>query len=232
MTPLLILLFGVHPLTAVGTDLLYAAVTKTAGTAIHAKKGNVEWRVAALLATGSVPASVVTIWMLSGLPKQSPTTTLIISISIGVALIVAAMAIFFRRGIRNFALAHADNATRAQYSGPITVVFGAVLGVLVSLCSVGAGALGVAVLFFLYPRLAPARVVGSDLAHAVPLTVVAGLGHWIIGSVNWSIVGALLLGSLPGIYLGSYLATHISDRFLLPALASMLLLIGLRMIAS
>jgi uncharacterized protein len=232
MTPLLILLFGVHPLTAVGTDLLYAAVTKTAGTAIHAKKGNVEWRVAALLATGSVPASVLTIWMLSRLPKQSPTTTSIISISIGVVLIVAAMAIFFRRGIRNFALAHADNPTRTQYSGPITVVFGAVLGVLVSLCSVGAGALGVAVLFFLYPRLAPARVVGSDLAHAVPLTVVAGLGHSIIGSVDWSIVGALLLGSLPGIYLGSHLSTRISDRFLLPALASMLLLIGLRLIAS
>jgi uncharacterized protein len=232
MTPLLILLFGVHPLTAVGTDLLYAAVTKTAGTAIHAKKGNVEWRVAALLATGSVPASVLTIWMLSRLPKQSPTTTSIISISIGVVLIVAAMAIFFRRGIRNFALAHADNPTRTQYSGPIAVVFGGVLGVLVSLCSVGAGALGVAVLFFLYPRLAPARVVGSDLAHAVPLTVVAGLGHSIIGSVDWSIVGALLLGSLPGIYLGSHLSTRISDRFLLPALASMLLLIGLRLIAS
>jgi uncharacterized protein len=232
MTPLLILLFGVHPLTAVGTDLLYAAVTKTAGTAIHAKKGNVEWRVAAVLATGSVPASVLTIWMLSRLPKQSPTTTSIISISIGVALVVAAMAIFFRRGIRNFALARADNPTRTQYSGPITVVFGALLGVLVSLCSVGAGALGVAVLFFLYPKLAPVRVVGSDLAHAVPLTLVAGLGHWIIGSVDWSIVGALLLGSLPGIYVGSHLSTRISDRFLLPALASMLLLIGLRLITS
>ena len=232
MTPLLILLFGVHPLTAVGTDLLYAAVTKTAGTAIHAKKGNVEWRVAAVLATGSVPASVLTIWMLSRLPKQSPTTTSIISISIGVALIVATMAIFFRRRIRNFALARADNPTRTQYSGPITVVFGALLGVLVSLCSVGAGALGVAVLFFLYPKLAPVRVVGSDLAHAVPLTLVAGLGHSIIGSVDWSIVGALLLGSLPGIYLGSHLSTRISDRFLLPALASMLLLIGFRLIAS
>jgi uncharacterized membrane protein YfcA len=170
--------------------------------------------------------------MLSRLPKQSPTTTSIISISIGVALVIAAMAIFFRRGIRNFALARADNPTRTQYSGPITVVFGALLGVLVSLCSVGAGALGVAVLFFLYPKLAPVRVVGSDLAHAVPLTLVAGLGHSIIGSVDWSIVGALLLGSLPGIYVGSHLSTRISDRFLLPALASMLLLIGLRLIAS
>jgi uncharacterized protein len=232
MTPLLILLFGVHPLTAVGTDLLYAAVTKTVGTAIHAKKGNVEWRVAAALSTGSVPATVLTIWMLSRLPKQSPTTASIISISIGVTLIVAALAIFFRRRIRDFALARGDNPRRTQYSGPITIVFGAVLGALVSLCSVGAGALGVAVLFLLYPRLAPVRVVGSDLAHAVPLTLAAGLGHWIIGSVDWSIVGALLLGSLPGIYFGSHLSTHISDRFLLPALATMLLLIGLRLIAS
>ena len=232
MTPLLILLFGVHPLTAVGTDLLYAAVTKTAGTAIHSKNGNVDWRVAGLLAAGSVPATVLTIWVLSRMPKQSPTTAAIISMSIGVALIIAAVAIFFRRRIRDYALARADNPTRTRYSGPITVVFGALLGVVVSLCSVGAGALGVAVLFFLYPRLPPVRIVGSDLAHAVPLTLVAGLGHWIIGSVDWYIVGALLLGSLPGIYIGSHLAAHIADRFLLPALASMLMLMGLRLIAS
>jgi uncharacterized membrane protein YfcA len=163
MTPLLILLFGVHPLTAVGTDLLYAAVTKTAGTAIHSKKGNVDWRVAGLLAAGSVPATVLTIWVLSRVPKQSPTTATIISVSMGVVLIIAAVAIFFRRRIRDYALARADNPTRTRHSGPITVVFGAVLGVLVSLYSVGAGALGVAVLFFLYPRLPPARIVGSDL---------------------------------------------------------------------
>jgi uncharacterized protein len=232
MTPLLILFFGVHPLTAVGTDLLYAAVTKTAGTAIHYKNGNVDWRVAGLLAVGSVPATVLTIWVLSRMPKQSPTTAAIISTSIGVALIIAAVAIFFRRRIRDYALARADNPTRKRYSGPITMIFGALLGMVVSLCSVGAGALGVAVLFFLYPRLPPVRIVGSDLAHAVPLTLVAGLGHWILGSVDWHIVGALLLGSLPGIYIGSHLAAHIADRFLLPALASMLMLMGLRLIAS
>ncbi len=174
MTPLLILLFGVHPLTAVGTDLLYAAVTKTAGTAIHSKKGNVDWRVAGLLAAGSVPTTVLTIWVLSQVPKQSPTTATIISMSMGVALIIAAVAIFLRDRIRDYALARADNPTRTRYSGPITVVFGAVLGVLVSLCSVGAGAF-----------LPPVRIVGSDLAHAVPLTLVAGLGHWLIGSVDW-----------------------------------------------
>jgi uncharacterized protein len=158
MTPLLILLFGVHPLTAVGTDLLYAAVTKTAGTAIHSKKGNVDWRVAGLLAAGSVPATVLTILVLSRVPKQSPTTATIISMSMGVALIIAAVAIFLRGRIRDYALARADSPTRARYSGPITVIFGAVLGVLVSLCSVGAGAVGVAVLFFLYPRLPPVRM--------------------------------------------------------------------------
>ena len=153
--------------------------------------------------------------------------------SIGVTLIIAAVAIFLRRRIRDYALARADDPSRTRYAGPITVVFGAALGVLVSLCSVGAGALGLAVLYFLYPRLPPVRIVGSDLAHAVPLTLVAGLGHWLIGSVDWYIVGALLLGSLPGISdAGSYLATRISDRFLLPALASMLVLIGLRLVAS
>jgi uncharacterized membrane protein YfcA len=175
---------------------------------------------------------VFTIWLLAQLPKQSATTAAIISISIGATLIVAAVAIFFRRRIRNYALARADDPSRVRYAGPITVAFGALLGVLVSLCSVGAGALGVAVLFFLYPRLPPTRVVGSDLAHAVPLTLVAGLGHWVIGSVDWSIVGSLLLGSLPGIYLGSQLSTYVSDRVLFPALASMMLLIGLRLIAS
>ena len=198
MTPLLILRFGVHPLTAVGTDLIFAATTKTAGTAIHSKNGNVDWRVAGLLAAGSVPATVLTIWVLSRAPKQSPTTAAIISMSIGVTLIIAAVAIFLRRRIRDYALARADDPSRTRYAGPITVVFGAVLGVLVSLCSVGAGALGLAVLYFLYPRLPPVRIVGSDLAHAVPLTLVAGLGHWLIGSVDWYIVGALLLGSLPG----------------------------------
>jgi uncharacterized protein len=148
------------------------------------------------------------------------------------ALIIAAVAIFLRGRIRDYALARADNPTRTRYSGPITVVFGAVLGVLVSLCSIGAGALGVAVLFFLYPRLPPVRIVGSDLAHAVPLSLVAGLGHWLIGSVDWYIVGALLLGSLPGISIGSHVAARISDRFLLPVLASILVLIGLRLITS
>jgi uncharacterized protein len=231
MTPLLILLFGVHPLTAVGTDLLYAAVTKAAGTAIHSKRGNVDWNVVALLAAGSIPATVLTIWVLSLMPRDDPSTANTISIATGVAVIAAAVAIFFRDRIRDWALARAEDPTRTRYSVPITVAVGALLGSLVSFCSVGAGALGVAVLFFLYPKLPPVRVVGSDLAHAVPLTLVAGLGHWVIGGVDWHVAGALLLGSLPGIYAGSHLATRIADRVLLPILASILMLIGLRLIA-
>ena len=232
MTPLLILLFGVHPLTAVGTDLLFAATTKTAGTAIHSKNGNVDWRVADSWLPDPSPRRCSRFGSYPGRRSRDPTTAAIISMSIGVTLIIAAVAIFLRRRIRDYALARADDPSRTRYAAPITVVFGAVLGVLVSLCFVGAGALGLAVLYFLYPRLPPVRIVGSDLAHAVPLTLVAGLGHWLIGSVDWYIVGALLLGSLPGISIGSYLATRISDRFLLPALASMLVLIGLRLVAS
>jgi uncharacterized protein len=231
MTPLLILLFGVNPLTAVGTDLLYAAVTKTAGTVIHSRRGNVDWRVAALLAAGSIPATVVTMGVLSFMPKEDPSIAGIITISAGVALIAASAAIFLRRHIRNYALARAHDPARTRYTTPITIIFGALLGILVPVCSVGGGALGVAVLFFLYPRLPAARIVGSDIAHAVPLTLVAGLGHWLIGDVDWYILGSLLLGSLPGIFIGSHLAAQITDRILLPILAGILLLIGLRLIA-
>ena len=231
MTPLLILLFGVHPLTAVGTDLLYAAVTKTAGTAIHSKNGNVDWRVAGLLASNRYPPSAHDLGPVPDAEAEPDHSRHYLRVDRGGAD-HRGRSYLFRRRIRDYALARADNPTRTRYSGPITVVFGALLGVVVSVCSVGAGALGVAVLFFLYPRLPPVRIVGSDLAHAVPLTLVAGLGHWIIGSVDWYIVGALLLGSLPGIYIGSHLAAHIADRFLLPGLATMLMLMGLRLIAS
>jgi uncharacterized protein len=231
MTPVLILLFGVNPFTAVGTDLLYAAVTKTAGTAIHSRRGNVDWRVASLLAGGSIPATVLTIWILSLMPRQDPRAAGIISILAGVALIVASAAILFRQRIRSHALAHADDPARTRYAAPITIALGALLGVLVPVSSVGAGALGVAVLFSLYPRLPAARIVGSDLAHAVPLTLVAGLGHWLIGNVDWRILGSLLLGSLPGIFVGSHLAAQMADRILLRILACILLLIGARLIA-
>jgi uncharacterized membrane protein YfcA len=230
MTPLLVLLFGIHPATAVGTDLLYAALTKAGGTTVHARKGHVDWRITGLLVSGSIPASLLTIWALSLLPKQSAAVTHIISISLGVALLLTACAIVFRQKLQRYALNHAEDSTHTKLQAPITVAIGVLLGILVTVSSVGAGALGVAVLFFLYPKLPAIRIVGSDLAHAVPLTLIAGLGHWAIGSVDWSLLGNLLLGSLPGIWLGSHASSRVPERFLRPVLASMLVLVGGKLI--
>lgn len=231
MTPLLVLLFGIHPATAVGTDLLYAAITKSGGTVVHAQKGHVDWRITGLLAAGSIPAATLTIWALSYLPKRSEEVTHIISMSLGVALLLTACAIIFRKNLQRHALVHAEDTAHTKMLAPLTVAVGAILGVLVSISSVGAGALGVAVLFYLYPKLPTLRIIGSDVAHAVPLTLVAGVGHWLIGSVDWSLLGSLLLGSLPGIWLGSHASAKVPDRFLRPILATMLVLIGGKLIA-
>ncbi len=232
MTPLLVLLFGIHPATAVGTDLLYAAITKAGGTVVHAKKGHVNWRITGLLAAGSIPASILTIWALSYLPHQSPAVTHIISVSLGIALLLTAAAIIFRKNLQSYALSHAEDSTHTKFQAPITLATGILLGVLVTISSVGAGALGVAALFFLYPKLPALRIVGSDLAHAVPLTLVAGIGHWLIGSVDWALLGSLLIGSLPGIWLGSHASAKVPEKYLRPILASMLVLIGGKLIAA
>jgi uncharacterized membrane protein YfcA len=230
MTPLLVLLFGVPPATAVGTDLLYAAVTKAGGTVVHARKGHVQWRITRLLAAGSIPAAALTLWALSLLPRQSPAVTHVISTSLGIALLLTALSIIFRSKIQQHARAHAESG-EAKHLAPVTIAVGALLGVFVSISSVGAGALGVAVLSYLYPRLPALRVIGSDVAHAVPLTLVAGIGHWLIGSVDWSLLGSLLLGSLPGIWVGSHASAKVPERFLRPILASMLVLVGGKLIA-
>jgi uncharacterized protein len=230
MTPLLVLVFGIHPATAVGTDLLYAALTKAGGTLIHRNKGNVDWKITGLLAAGSIPAALITLALLSQLPARSPQVTHLISFSLGTALLLTALAIVFRARIINWSLRH-ENAFYRRHLGATTVAVGALLGMMVTISSVGAGALGVAALFFLYPRLPAVRIVGSDIAHAVPLTLVAGIGHWILGSVDWILLGSLLLGSLPGIWLGTQISSRIPDRVLRPLLASMLVLIGAKLIA-
>jgi len=231
MTPLLVLLFGIHPATAVGTDLLYAAITKAGGTVVHGRKGHIDWKVTGLLAAGSLPAAALTIWALSNLPKRSPEVTHVISASLGVALLLTATALIFRKQLLNYALKH-DNSEFHRSTGKLTVIVGAILGVLVSISSVGAGALGVAALFFLYPKLPSIRIVGSDVAHAVPLTLVAGIGHWLLGSVDWALLGSLLLGSLPGIWVGSHVSAKVPEKILRPILASMLVVIGGKLIAS
>lgn len=230
MTPLLVLLFGVHPATAVGTDLLYAALTKAGGTVAHGRKGHIDWTVTKRLALGSIPAAAITIWVLSQLPKGDNTLAHIISHGLGFALFLTAIAILFGRKLREYATLHAESPFRQRHLGIITVLVGVTLGVLVTISSVGAGALGVAALFFLYPALPTVRIVGSDVAHAVPLTLVAGLGHWLLGGVDWMLLISLLMGSLPGIWLGSHASAKVPEHILRRLLASMLVIIGSKLV--
>ncbi|HEY3778547.1 MAG TPA: sulfite exporter TauE/SafE family protein [Rhizomicrobium sp.] len=229
MTPLLVLLFGIHPTTAVGTDLLYAAATKTAGTVVHGANGTVDWRIVGWLALGSVPATILTLVILAHFGAQSGAANHVISLVLGLALIATAIAILFRRMILDY-FSRRGGARNAQRTAQFTVLLGAILGVLVSLSSVGAGAIGVTVLLVLYPSLPANRLVGSDIAHAVPLTLIAGFGHWLIGSVNLDLLVSLLCGSIPGIVLGSLVATRVPDNVLRPILAGSLALVGGRLI--
>jgi len=225
MTPLLVLLFGIHPATAVGTDLLYAAATKTAGTMIHGLHGTVDWRITRRLAAGSVPASILTLVAFAYLHPLNRGPGHLISQLLGVALILTAVALLFRARILAAGIGvFADVSERVR--ARLTTAMGAILGVLVSATSVGAGALGVTALVILYPRRRTAVIVGSDIAHAVPLTLVAGIGHWIVGSVDWHLMISLLCGSIPGIAIGSMISTRIPDAVLRPILAGTLLLVG------
>ncbi len=229
MTPLLVLVFGIHPATAVGTDLLYAALTKSAGTLVHARRRSVDWRITGHLAMGSIPSAAMTVLVLSRYDLKSAALSGFMSAVLGVALLLTATALIFKRHLNRYALAHTSAEAKPR-SPAATVAVGGILGLLVSLTSVGAGALGAAALFFLYPLLPSIRIVGSDIAHAVPLTLVAGIGHWWLGNVDWVLLGSLLIGSLPGITLGSHLAHRLPERILRPALATMLLVIGGKLI--
>jgi uncharacterized membrane protein YfcA len=221
MTPLLVLLFGIAPVTAVGTDLLFASITKVGGAWAHARRGGVEWKIVARLAAGSLPAAAATLLLLHWFVADQKGLTHIISVALGFALLLTAGSLLFRERLHAWA---ARRAARNPLPGPDrtllrTVIVGAVLGALVSASSVGAGALGVTALFFLYPRLSAARIVGTDIAHAVPLTLVAGLGHAAAGVVDWSLLASLLVGSLPGIWLGSNFGRKLPEPFLRGVLA-------------
>ena len=228
MTPLLILLFGIHPATAVGTDLLYAAVTKTAGSAVHGFNRNIDWRVVRLLATGSVPLTVITIAALGSVDINGSAARDFITVVLTIALFLTAATLVFReRIVARFATRIA--ALPAKQVAILTILAGAILGVLVSITSVGAGAIGVTALVLLYPRLPTARIVGSDIAHAVPLTLAAGIGHWFLGSINLDVLVFLLAGSIPGILIGSFAAVRIPETALRLVLAATLILVATKL---
>jgi uncharacterized protein len=229
MTPLLILLFGIHPATAVGTDLLYAAATKTGGTLMHGYTRTVDWRIVGRLASGSLPATAATLIVLSRLDLAGKGASAFITLVLGLALFGTALALIFRAQIQKL-YARRVGELDPRRTMLLTVATGAVLGVLVSISSVGAGALGVTALVLLYPKLRIVSIVGSDIAHAVPLTLLAGLGHWMIGSIDGHLLVSLLVGSIPGVVLGSYASTLVPDTALRLTLAATLILAGTRLV--
>jgi uncharacterized protein len=229
MTPILVLMFGIHPATAVGTDLLFASITKSFGTTVHGIGGTVDWKIVRRLATGSVPATILTVFMLKYLGSPSKEVTHLITLTLGGALIFTGMATLFQRRIVD-ALTVRFGSRDDSKTAPRTIILGSILGVLVSISSVGAGAIGVTALLILYPSLPLNRVAGSDIAHAVPLTLIAGLGHWWLGSVDFGLLGSLLVGSVPGVAVGSFAATRMSDTWLRPVLGSVLLFVGAKLL--
>ena len=229
MTPLLVLVFGVAPVTAVGTDLLYAGITKAAGSAAHGWKGNIDWRVAGWLAAGSVPATALGLLVLAALPPAGATTRVIVSTTLGVMLVATALAIAFRSRLLAWARAR-QSSWIAKHSVAATIAIGAFLGFAVTFSSVGAGAVGVTALVLLYPALATLRIVGTDIAHAIPITLLAGAGHALLGNVNGALLASLLLGSIPGIVLGSIAAARIPERVLRHSLVAVLLLAGTKLV--
>jgi uncharacterized protein len=228
MTPILVLLFGVAPAAAVGTDLWFAAITKMAGGLVHHSRGSVDWQVFRRLSLGSLPASIVTlVWLHQtgiGQMKQG----LIVS-ALGVVLLLTAIAMLLRKKLLALGQSYRTNdPDRFKGVQPVlTVVAGAILGFLVTLTSVGGGALGTVMLLFLYPfRMKPTTLVGTDIVHAIPLTIVAGTGHLVMGNVNFGLLGGLLLGSIPGILLGSLLATRAPEGVLRGSIATVLALVA------
>ncbi|MCB5943683.1 sulfite exporter TauE/SafE family protein [Acidocella sp. KAb 2-4] len=229
MTPLLVLVFGFHPSTAVGTDLLFAAATKTVGTTIHSAGKTVDWVIVRRLAIGSVPATLLCLLGIGYFGINSQGVTTAITAVLGVALLLSASSLLFKERIvhaisRRYPNFGEDRSVR------LTIAIGFVLGILVSLSSVGAGALGTVALIVLYPRLPIVRIVGSDIAHAVPLTLLAGLGHWYLGTINFALLVSLLAGSVPGIILGSLAARYAPDKALKLILGGILFLVGLKML--
>ncbi len=230
MTPILIILFGFYPTTAVGTDLLFATVTKSVGTSVHRAKGTIDWRIVRLLASGSLPAALAALLVLAWIGTPSPQISRIITGVLGVALLITAVAVLFRTSIADWAHRRGKRLNPAR-TAAATILLGLILGAAVTFSSVGAGAIGVTALVILYPDIPTSRIVGTDIAHAVPLTLVSGLGHLLLGSVNLGLLGALLLGSIPGVILGSLALARTNDRVVRIVLAAVLLLVTVRLLA-
>ncbi|MGH6878890.1 MAG: sulfite exporter TauE/SafE family protein [Rhizomicrobium sp.] len=224
MTPVLILVFGIHPVTAVGTDLLYACLTNASGTAVHAWNRTIDWKVVGWLAAGSVPMTALTLLALFFLDVHGDATQNLVTKILGFALFLTAVSLVFRKPLVQLYMDRVGTVS-PRLARNLTIATGALLGLLVSISSVGAGAIGVTALILLFPEMPMLRVVGSGIAHAVPLTLIAGLGHWALGSINWLLLGSLLAGSIPGIIMGSMVSPRIPESVIRNTLSATLILI-------
>lgn len=237
MTPILIFGFAVQPAVAVGTDLLFAAITKAGGVWAYWRHGAVHWQVVKRLAMGSVTTTLLTLWFLNagGIGKGEHNE--LITTALGIALILTSSALLLKSRIGRIMRSQAEHPVvntlyrmrqDEKHKAVATVLTGGFLGVMVTLSSVGAGALGAVILLFLYPKMKGVEIVATDIAHAVPLTAIAGLGHSAVGTVDWSLLSFLVMGSLPGIYIGSHIGVKIPDHVLRPFLAVILLGVGIK----
>lgn len=236
MTPILVMGFGFTPAVAVGTDLFYAAITKCSGVFFHHKHGTVDWKVVALLGGGSVPCSILTISLLEHLRTLNINYDHLIIGTLGVMLILTALIIVIKNRLLSYIHSKHNGSLLIRLvrdnRSAITVLAGCLLGAVVTLSSVGAGAIGSAILFLLYPHKRPVNIVGTDLAHAVPLTAIAGFGHLHFGSIDFALLFGLLIGGLPAIYLGSLLGKKLPDRILRPLISVLLLLMGIKLLST
>lgn len=230
MTPLLTLLFGVPPSVAVGTDLAFASITKSAGTLTHRLRGTIRWDIVRRLCIGALPAAVVSTLALKSFGTLSPEIGQIIRYSIAASVLLTVVALIFKGRMLVWINAHPEKQLQGNKLAAATIIAGAVLGVLVTVSSIGAGAIGATLLVMLYPRMSSAEVAGTDIAYAVPLTAIAALGHWWLGSIHWELLASLLVGSLPGITLGSWVARSMPEKFLRVLLAMTLTGVAVKLI--
>jgi uncharacterized membrane protein YfcA len=228
MTPLLVLMFNVKVQTAVGTDLLFAALTKVVGTGVHHNHDTVDWMIVRRLATGSMPAAVLTLIALNTFVHIGTNTSYAILVALGVLLVVTSISLLFQQRLLAYGATH--TIVHSERTFAPTVVLGAVLGVLVTITSVGAGAIGATLLLLIYRQVPVVRIVGTDIAHAVPLALLAGAGHWFIGSVDIALLINLLAGSIPGVVIGSLLSSRAPERLVQLALAAILMFSGVRLL--
>ena len=230
MTPLLTLLFGVSPTVAVGTDLAFAATTKATGTLVHRVRGTVRWEVVRYLCLGALPAALLATLSLKYFGALDKEIAKIIRYSIAGSVLLTVIALLFRTRMQAWVIAHPEKQLQGFKLAAATVAVGALLGTLVTISSIGAGAVGATILVLLYPRLSPAEIAGTDIAYAVPLTAIAALGHWWLGSINWELLTTLLMGSLPGITIGSLAARAIPEKLLRGLLATTLTAVAAKMV--